>query len=280
MALILGSGLWLLLGAAPEVLAQSAPPSPEGEPAAPPAGYPAQAPSPQAEYPPPGGYPPPGAYPPPAYPPPAYPPGYPPGYPPPRRYYPAPQVQVREPGAQTHDGVYLRLQLGLGYTNLSTSVDGNDLTIAGGGAGFGIALGGAINSHLIIYATLVDCEASDPELKVNGQSQGTANGRSAGVVGIGGGLAYYLDSNVFLAGSLLASRLVVNNDNGDTLGRSDWGFTVEGLVGKEWWVSDNWGLGVSGQLLLGSMKDRAATATGDVSWQVTAFSVLFSATYN
>jgi hypothetical protein len=166
---------------------------------------------------------------------------------------------------------------------MSTSSNGSDLSVAGMGAGFGIALGAAINSHLVIYGTFIDSEASEPEVKVNGQSLGnTNNGTTAGVVGVGGGLAYYLDSNVFFAGSLLGSRLVVNDNNNNSLGKSDWGVTFEALLGKEWWVSDNWGLGVSGQLLLGSMKDHATTpTTTDVpTWQLAAFSVLFSATYN
>ena len=289
MQVVMGGLLFLPLALAPAAAwAQPAPP-PVGTPPADaaPAGYPPAAgnPPPPAAYPPANGYPPPAAYPPPGgYPPPGYPPppAYPaPGYPP-GRYYPAPYAQARAPGAENHDGVYLRLQLGIGYTSMSASMNGTDVSVAGAGPGFGIAVGGAVNSHLIIYGTVIDSEASDPEVKVNGQSQGsTNNGTSAGVVGIGAGLAYYLDSNLFFAGSLLASRLVVDDSNGNSLGKSEWGFTFEGLLGKEWWVSDNWGLGVSGQLLLGAMKDHATIAGEAVpTWTLAAFSVLFSATYN
>ena len=106
-------------------------------------------------YPPPGyppaGYPPPG-YPPPGYPPPGYPP---PGYaPPPAGGYPyAPPPRHAAPGFQTHDGVYLRLQLGAGYTRMSASQGGDSAVISGGSASIGLAVGGAVTDNLIIYGT-------------------------------------------------------------------------------------------------------------------------------
>ena len=66
------------------------------------------------------------------------------------------------------------------------------------------------------------------------------------------------------------------------VGRSDWGFTFEGLLGKEWWVSDNWGLGVSAQLLLGSMQESHGTTPfgNPPNWDLFATNVLLTATYN
>ena len=63
------------------------------------------------------------------------------------------------------------------------------------------------------------------------------------MVGTGGGVATYLPSNLFVAGSLLASRLFVDDLNGNKAGNTDWRFTFDGQFGKEWWVSDNWGSG-------------------------------------
>jgi len=47
-------------------------------------------------------------------------------------------------------------------------------------------------------------------------------------------------------------------------------------VGKDWWVSENWGLGAAAQLLLGSAKDRNA----DANWSTAAVALMFTATYN
>ena len=223
----------------------------------------------------------------------APPPVYPaPEYSPLPSHDPAPEAPARAPGAEHHDGFYLRLQSGVGYTNMSASTKGTDLSIAGGGGSFGIALGAALNSHLIVYGTLIDDAALGPTYKITGPSMSaTGNGMlvgavsiggfgRAGVVGVGGGVAYYLDSNLFFAGSLLGSRLFVDDSNGNAAARSDWGFTFEGLFGKEWWVSDNWGLGVAGQMLLGAMKDRPLANESVPTWHLAAFSVLFSASYN
>jgi hypothetical protein len=56
----------------------------------------------------------------------------------------------------------------------------------------------------------------------------------------------------------------------------------EALVGKEWWVSDNWGLGLSGQMVPGTFRGKDPDLTLGLvpSWKATAFSLLFSATYN
>ncbi len=223
----------------------------------------------------------------------------PPGYVPPPVYpvsgpNPDPEAPgyVRAPGAETHDGFYLRLNVGPGYTRLSTSTMGSDLSIAGLDEVLGVALGGAINRHVIIYGTLVGSAVRNPTSKNHGPlSSNVSDGMlvgtvtvggygDAGAVGFGAGAAYYLDSNVFFAGSLLASRLFVDGVSGGVAAKTDWGFTFEGLVGKEWWVSDNWGLGVAGQLLLGAMQDHPYANESVPTWQLTSFSVLFTASYN
>ena len=199
---------------------------------------------------------------------------------------------MRAPGAETHDGFYLRMQLGLGYMRTSTSTMMSDVSITGVSENLGIALGGALNRHLILYGTLVESRFRSPTGKVDGPlSSAVSDGMlvgtvtvggfgTVGAVGAGAGVAYYLDSNVFFAGSLLGSRVFVDDNNGNMTARTNWGFTFEGLVGKEWWVSDNWALGVSGQLLLGAMEDHPYSNESVPTWMLTAFSVLFSATYN
>jgi hypothetical protein len=63
----------------------------------------------------------------------------------------------------------------------------------------------------------------------------------------------------------------------EPLYESDWGGGISLMIGKEWWVSDNWGLGIAGQLFGGSAKDK-----DDEDLQFDTFSVnlCFSATYN
>ncbi len=158
-----------------------APPDPNGapapaEPAQPEQGT--QAPPPPAEYGTPPGYdaqaapgyppPPPPAYPPPAYPPPAYPPPYGPPSPyPPSGYgqpggYPPP-YNVGSPG-NVHDGFFLRLHLGGGFTD----VKGNGLEISGGSVSLGVAVGGALAENLILFGNFFLSVADTPDIKGGG----------------------------------------------------------------------------------------------------------------
>lgn len=265
LAAVLSIALWSV-----PVLAQQAPPPayppapqpppPAAPPGAPPPGYPAP------QYPAPG-YPPPG-YPPPGYPPPGYPP---PGYPPPG--YSA--YAQTPPGYHTHDGFFLRLNLGFGGTAMKTEVGPDELTISGTGAHLSIALGGALAPNLILYGALLINTASDPTFESNGvelQSRDV----TAGVVGIGPGIAYYFgQSNFFLSSTLALSQISIQEDDRE-VANSELGIGVELMMGKEWWVSANWGLGVSAQLNVATIKHEDT----DNRWNTLAASLNFSATFN
>jgi hypothetical protein len=65
--------------------------------------------------------------------------------------------------------------------------------------------------------------------------------------------------------------------NGKTTYTSDFGAGFEGMIGKEFWVSEHWGLGGALEFVgASSMKD---TDTPNISWSATAFNLLVSATY-
>jgi hypothetical protein len=226
--------------------------------------------------------------PPPGYAPP--PPGYapPPGYGPPPGYYGYPPpagsvVAVQPPGYHTHDGAYIRLHLGFGYTSMWTNTAGTSWKISGDSAAIGLAVGGAITENLIIYGALSGTTISNPDVSFGGVSGGTGNG-DADSFGFGGGVAYYIQpTNLYVAGTLLANQLQLSDSGGKATNETDFGFGIEGLIGKEWWVSENWGLGIAGRAHFASMKDKTSgmglTGT-NATWKTGAFSLLFSATYN
>ena len=76
--------------------------------------------------------------------------------------------------------------------------------------------------------------------------------------------------------------MVVDDKDGNRIGESEWGATFAAQVGKEWWVSDNWDLGGTAQLMVGAMKDKDPIVIGGEvpTWKVAAFALLFSANYN
>ena len=189
-------------------------------------------------------------------------------------------MPARPPGYQRHDGFYLRLHLGGGYTSIDGSAGaGVTSRLSGGGVSIGVTLGGAIIQNLIIFGTVSGTVISDPTVTLNGVQTGYATGSSASVGGVGAGLAYYLEPvNVYVSGALILVTFEFDDADNHVIYESDTGLAFQGIIGKEWWVSSDWGLGVAGELIVGRMmKDKTDP---NPNWTSSAFSVLFSATYN
>ncbi len=242
LATLLLSSLWSATS-----MAQGAPPAYAPAPYAPPPGY---APAPYA--------PPPGYYAPQPY--------------PPQAYAPPPMVGYHE-----HDGFYLRLLLGPGYFHNSASYNGVTITESGVGATFGMAAGGVVAPNLVVYGELLGTSVTDPHYD-DGSTSGSYSGVNETLVGFGPGIAYYLQGNMYVSGTLLFSKITYSDSNNsdNSVDGTDLGVGLGLTFGKEWWVSYDWGLGVSGQLLAASMKD----ANFDTRWTTIVASLLFSATYN
>lgn len=211
----------------------------------------------------------------------AYPYAPPPGY-----YAPGPYQSRAYPshayapqyisGYHEHDGFYLRALIGPGYLHNSANINGYTSTESGVGLTMGIAIGGVVAPNLIVYGEFLATTVSDPQYD-DGAVSGTENGVTATFAGVGPGIAYYLDQNLYLSGTLLFSRVSYSYDDTSYADdATDLGIGLGLTIGKEWWVSHDWGLGVSGQFLMASMKlkyyDTRLTSVG--------IALLFSATYN
>jgi len=266
LALIVAGGLAVSSVAS----AQTSPPPPQEPPPAynqpppgyqqqPPPGYeqqpPAQQPPPAYNQPPPGYQQPPAAY--------APPPGY--GAPPP-------------PPQNLHDGFYLRLHLGGGYGHIGASIGGVDQAFVGSGGSFGVAIGGAVAPNFIIFGNLFGIVLSDPDVEVNGTHYGSVSGTTT-VAGIGPGIAYYIDPyNIYISGTIGAMSFQGSDSNGNSQIESKTGYGFQGMVGKEWWVTQDWGIGLAGEFIAtGGMADKVDSS---IKWGSTSFALVFSATYN
>lgn len=172
-----------------------------------------------------------------------------------------------------HKGFYLRMHIGPAYFH-GTSGDA-DVTIKGPAGTFGFAIGGALTKNFILYAEAFDDIAIRPTVEIGNNSYDTDG--SSGMVGYGVGVAYYfMPVNVYVAGAVDGTTIVVHDPSSDRRARTDFGIGTNLMVGKEWWVSPNWGLGVAGQFAFGGrMKDDL-----DQPYNAVAFGVVFSATYN
>ncbi len=177
---------------------------------------------------------------------------------------------------RAHDGgVFLRLSGGV--TGASTSADdGNDkVELTGGGGDLNIAIGGIIANNLALHGTLWGWSIGSPTLKLNGDEVDTGNS-SISLGAIGGGVTYYaMPINIYLSGSVGLGRLRVEASTGGQA-RSDSGIALDATIGKEWWVGDNWGLGLAFAFTYHSIKD----GTADATFSGPSYGLRFSASMN
>ncbi len=253
-------------------------------------------PPPMFDYPPPGYGP---GYPPPGYPPPGYGQGCPsrscppPGFISPhcrfcpsREFESGPHFPVDlEPGRHTHDGFFLRFGLGGGVARTSIPLDDDKLVYSGTSIPVNLAIGAAIRPNLILFGEAIVHEMSSPERKFANETQ-TASSTNLSIQGVGPGLAYYfMPVNIYVSGSLLIHKVTFNHDGHDKSGdMTTVGFAGNLMVGKEWWVSHDWGVGLALQAMLGGARNRAHNdASGSLiedRWTSMAMGLLMSATYN
>jgi hypothetical protein len=185
-------------------------------------------------------------------------------------------VAAADATAHRHFGFFLRLDAEAGYLSSSASSNGTEASVKGPAGGLGIGIGGAIAENVILFGHLYDAIAINPTISVGTQSAGTSN-TSAGTVGYGGGITWYImPANFYLSGTVAFTRLT-STSNGST-SNTNWGPGGRVAIGTEWWVSDHWGLGIAAQLSFGFNPDSGATNAP--TWTTIAPTIAFSATFN
>jgi len=193
-----------------------------------------------------------------------------------------PQPLEPPTGIHEHDGLYVRLATGPSVLHASWKDRTDDLSFTGIGLALAMAFGVSVTPNLVIYGEVTGTVVKDPIQNRNGVST-TLTGHGLTLAGLGPGAAYYLlPAHLYFSGTLTLSYLPRGyygvssgaGGNGAILTNKDIGGTF--MVGKEWWVSANWGLGVAGIVHLASMKlpNTAPRATAE------ALSLVLSATYN
>jgi hypothetical protein len=226
---------------------------------APPAPPPAVPPPPAAQV-----QPPPAAYPPPPV-----------GYsPPPSGYLYAP---MHPPGYRKHDGFFLRLVMGGGWLAMSESSGASELKANGRSTGMGAAIGYAVVENLIVFVEGFIFSAENPDVTLNGAAIASGNS-SLDFSEYGPGVAYYLEPvNVFFSATITFSKLDLAAE-GNFLTKTRREIGLNAAMGKEWWVSNNWALGIALQLQFGRMQDWAPDPSPTVN--ASAISLFGTATFN
>jgi tetratricopeptide (TPR) repeat protein len=216
--------------------------------------------------------------PPPPAPPATYPPAPQAGYQPTPSYYP-PAVAATSslPGYHSHDGFFLRMQLGLGFTSLSA--DRADVRVSGASGHFSLAVGGTLSGKLALFGELGGGSVTEPRVTVGNQSAKFDGELS--VFTFGAGAAYYfMPINVYLSATLGGSQvtLKVKDPVGDRTLESKTGLGLTLSAGKEWWAARDVGLGLALQLHGSAVKENVPVDPDTLTpgW----VSLVFSGTYN
>ncbi|NTW49303.1 MAG: hypothetical protein HGB19_06170 [Chlorobiales bacterium] len=182
-----------------------------------------------------------------------------------------------------HDGFYLSMAIGPVFGSITDEVVGYpyEMDVSGTGIEFDFKIGGAIDENLILHATLNGKVLSGPTIEITGYPSVQApSSVSFNEVMLGGGLTYYvMPANIFFSGSLGIGRFSISNDNNSSAEvTTETGFSMQVKVGKEWWVSDTWALGIA--VTYGKTNLTNSSGGIDEKLDSNRFGILFNATFN
>ncbi len=178
--------------------------------------------------------------------------------------------------AHEHDGFFLRLATGIGgATDSVTDDDGVVNTIRGAASTSSIAIGYTITENLALHAEIFHAALIEPESTKGGsQTSAVVLAGKYFAAGFGAGVTYYFTpSNFYISGAV--GGVVLNADFGIARFSTEPGFGMDFLFGKEWWVSDNWAIGVAGQFIFARVPSQYSDSHNTISG-----ALLFSASYN
>lgn len=173
---------------------------------------------------------------------------------------------------RTHDGFLLRLSAGAG--GAKTSED-SSLEVSGASGDMNFAIGGMISPNFAIHGTIFGWSLTDPEVELTGYGSGELNG-DLSMSAIGAGFTYYfMPANLYISPSVGVGTLTLDIDGLEDF-ESDPGLAMDFTLGKEWWVSNSWGLGVAGAVGYHSIPDKGT----DEKISGSNVGIRFSATFN
>jgi hypothetical protein len=180
-------------------------------------------------------------------------------------------------GYHQHDGFFMRVTAGLGYLSASENQNGADVTYSGLGESYSVALGGTIAPNLILYGEFLGTSITNASWSSGGRTQDYSY-LDLTQFGFGPGLAYYVEPiNLYLSGTLTFTKIYFSDTStANPIDNTSPGIGLSFTVGKEWWVTPDWGIGIAGQFHVASMNDP----TYDSRMRTVVLSLLFSATYN
>jgi opacity protein-like surface antigen len=184
---------------------------------------------------------------------------------------------------ETHDGFFLRMELGAGYLMMPGTLEGGssslDVDISGMGGLGGLLLGGTPADGLVIGGGSLASVVSKPTIKVGDFEDEADDDLSLSL--LGPFVQYYPDPTGGLHFELLLGYASASGTDDDA-DEAATGFGVSAGVGHEWWVSEEWSLGVAGRFHYANVKYESDSGNTTITQKYNAMvpGVVFTATYH
>jgi len=195
----------------------------------------------------------------------------------------APATPQSQPpvGRHRHDGFFLRMALGPAYT--ATLLQGQSARLSGISSTLSLQIGMSVSEHMILHGNMTTNIATDPVYHVDSKVTPQDNIDAYLQYGLGFGASYYFPTNTYLDLSVEYTELGFSH-----VGLPD-SFAGRGIhlpfkVGHEWWVGDNWGIGLAAQFWYGYARSGGDwyDESSDLNFNMHTFGggLLLSVTYD
>ena len=163
---------------------------------------------------------------------------------------PVPPAPITE--EHRHLGLFFHVDLPAGYLRTSGSRGGSPFEGKGGALGLAIAVGWAPDDEWALAIELWDWKALSPS--------GLGSNTSAELQGLGLNVTRYIvPIDLFATVVVSGSRLVITDSGYVEYDKSDIGFGLKILLGKEWRLNSFLGIGVAGELVLSVNRNGGET---------------------
>lgn len=175
------------------------------------------------------------------------------------------------PGRFEHDGFFLRLNIGPAMARVSRS----DVSWSGFAVNMGLSIGGSVVENFALHADFHTTLLPNPTQR----QDGSKSSFRADIVfeSMGVGATYHImPTNMFVSATGGIGVLAFEDDLGDSK-ETGAGLMLGGMIGKEWWVGTEWGLGVAGQVQYVRVRDYVKD---HARMNGLTFALLFTATFN
>jgi len=184
-------------------------------------------------------------------------------------------------GAHLHDRFYLRFGVGSGYAHDQLRSEYIIFSYEGEAQGASVvgelSAGWSLKPGLIVGGGIYFEQVADPKITVEGQD--VSDDVSVGtLVLVGPMIEWYPNAKggFHLGGAVGGARINVKDESGQTKDNSPVGGGGMFGIGYDFWVADEWSVGVAGRFTGARMEDSDANITH--TWS--AGSLLVNATYN